>query len=296
VTPTLEALLSDGWAAHASDSAALADALEAADTDDAPPDLLVEFLRVAVHTLGEHLGDWPRASRLGARTLAHRSPDAATAKAWAHLWVAQTLANQSAATELAYLAVAAADVWPPLLEARFLLVVALVGTGRAAEAAAVYVAALALARGLGDAAPHRAIAVASNNLASELVEAETRTPDETALMRQAADAAREFWLTCGTWLHDERSLYLLALVANVCGEPEAALGHANAALAIIDANDAQPIDAAFLQLARAHAFKQQGAVAASAKALARADAAAKTWTDPGLTSWYAGERARAVGR
>ena len=127
---------------------------------------------------------------------------------------------------------AAEDPLATMLEARFLLVNALVGAHSADAAAGVYTGALALARRLGDAAPHRVIAVASNNLASELVEAKTRTPGEDALMAAAAEAAHEFWMKIGTWVHDERARYLKALVANALGRPEEALAEADASTGI----------------------------------------------------------------
>ncbi len=79
------------------------------------------------------------------------------------------------------------------------------------------------------------------------------------------------------------------------GEPEAALGHADAGLAVIAANGPAPIDQTFLSLARAHALRLQGVAVASDAALAASDAAAAGWDDAGLRDWYAGERARTVG-
>jgi tetratricopeptide (TPR) repeat protein len=294
----LEALLNDGWAYHATESERFAVELEAAAKDGVAPGLRAQFLKVSTHTIGEHLGDWRRARRLGERVLAGCSPDAETARAWAHLSIARMLAGDPVAAseaELAYLAAAGADFRPALVEARFLLVAALVGDGRAAEARGIYRAALDLARRLGDAAPHRAIGVASNNLATDLLEAPSRTEDEAALMRLAAAASHEFWLKCGTWEHDERGRYLQALAANVLGLHDEALGHIDAALAIIAANGAAPVDVTFLHLARAHALRLGGDDAAAAQALAIADAAAGAWENPGLRSWYAEERARTIG-
>jgi hypothetical protein len=100
----LEALLNDGWAYHATESARFADELEAAAAAGVDPALLVQFLKVSTHTIGEHLGNWPRALRLGERVLAGRAPDAASARAWAHLWVARTLAGDPVAAVEAELA------------------------------------------------------------------------------------------------------------------------------------------------------------------------------------------------
>jgi len=295
----LEALLNDGWAYHATESARFAAELEAAAYAGVEPDLLVQFLKVSTHTIGEHLDDWPRARRLGDRVLAGRAPDAETARAWAHLWLARTLSGDpvaAAEAELAGLAGAGDDFRPALIEMRFLLVAALVGVGRTAEASAIYVAALDLARRLGDAAPHRAIGVASNNLATDLLEAPSRTPDEAALMALAAEASHEFWLKCGGWENDERGRYLRALVANVLERPDEALSHVDAGLAVIAANGAAPIDETFLRLARSHALKLAGDGEASAAELAISDAAVADWKNPGLRSWYAEERARTIGR
>jgi hypothetical protein len=111
-------------------------------------------------------------------------------------------------------------------------------------------------------------------------------------MREAADAAHEFWLECGDWTHDERARYLKALVANALGEPAAAIGHVDAALAIIAAHTPRPVDSAFLHLARARSHRLAGNAAASDRDLAISDAAAAGWDDPGLLTWHAEERAR----
>jgi hypothetical protein len=293
----LETLLKTGFAYHASESERLARELETA-TDDAraAPASWPEFLRLCAHTIGEHLGDWPRAARLGDAVLSGQAPNAETAKAWAHLSIVRALAGDpagAAAAELAWLAAGERDTAAAALELKFMLVAALVGCGRAAEAASVYAGALALARRVGDVTPARAIAVASNNLGSELVEAPSRTAEEDALMRLAAEAAHEFWLKCGTWEQDERSRYLLALTANALGEPERSLAQTDAALAIIAAHAPRPVDEAFLRLAAANAHAKLGHAEASAAELAASDAIAAGWEDPGLITWHAEERARA---
>ncbi|HXQ15130.1 MAG TPA: hypothetical protein VN814_10970 [Caulobacteraceae bacterium] len=296
----LDALLNDGFAYHDSESERFAGELEAAaDEARSSPAHLVQFLRFSTHTIGEHLGDWPRAVQLGDRVLDGRAPDASTAKAWAHLSIARLLAGDgvgAAEAELAFLAATSNDFRGPLAEARFMLASALIGSRRPREAAAIYEGALGLAQALGDGAPARAIAVASNNLASDLLEAASRSPAETALMRLAADTAHEYWLKCGDWMNDERALYLKAMVANALDDPNTALKHVERALAIIAENGGEPIDEAFLQLTRAQAFMLAGDTEASERALAQADAAAGTWDDEGLRSWYAAERARATGQ
>jgi hypothetical protein len=114
-------------------------------------------------------------------------------------------------------------------------------------------------------------------------------------MALAAEAAHAFWLKCGTWVNEERALYLRALVANALDKPAKALVHADAALVLIAANGGEAVDAAFLNLARAHALQLAGKPGAGAEALEVADAAAAGWDDADLKDWYAAERARTTG-
>jgi len=293
----LDILLYDGFDHHAAGAEHYASELEAAAQAEVPPKHLLQFAKVAVHTVGEHLGDWPRARRLADRLLSGRPPDAETAKAWGHLYVARLLAGDGAGAaqaEIAFCTGVGADFRAAIVEMKFMLVAALVGSGRAAEGAALYQGALDLARTLGDAAPHRAIAVAGNNLATELLEAKSRTADEAELMRRAAAASHEFWLRCGDWLNDARGDYLEALVANVLGDAAAALGHADRALALIAANGGAAIDETFLHLARANALRLAGDDEASVAELELSDNDALGWDDEGLVSWYVEERTRTI--
>jgi hypothetical protein len=293
----LDILLYEGFDDHNAGADRYAAELEAAAQDEVPGKHLVQFAKVAVHTIGEHLGDWPRARRLTDRLLAGRAPDAETAKAWGHLYVARLLAGDGAGAtqaQIAFCSSQGADFRAAIVEMNFMLVAALVGCGRAAEGAAIYQGALDLARTLGDAAPHRAVAVASNNLATELLEAESRTAAEAELMQRAAAASHEFWLKCGDWLNNARGHYLEALVANVLGDAAGALDHADRALGLIAANGGAAIDETFLHLARAHALRLAGDGEASAAELELSDSDALSWDDEGLVSWYAEERIRTM--
>ena len=290
-------LLTKGWDDHASESERLAEELEAAAAEPVDAADLVQFARLGVHTIGEHLEDWPRARRLAERLLDGRAPDAATAKAWAHLSIARLLAGDpagAAEAELGWLG-AAADFRAALIEARFMLVAALVGCGRAGEAIPLFGAALELARGLGEAAPARAIAVASNNLGYDLAEEPARTPDEDAVMRLAAEAALEFWRQCGTWSNEANALALTARVANLLGEPDRALADVDAALAVIAAGGEAPAAAAILRVIRSVALGLKGDAAGQARELAEADSAAAALEDPDAKAFYDDQRAWVVG-
>ncbi|HEY1426455.1 MAG TPA: hypothetical protein VGF50_07265 [Caulobacteraceae bacterium] len=288
-------LLNDGWDYHATESERLAGELEAAAGSIGDEDL-DPLLHLGVHTIGEHLGDWPRALRLAEDVLAARTPRAETARAWSRLGVARTMAGDATGALAAELAAqgAATDALAAMIEARFLLVAALVGSKRSAEAAALFDAALTLAGAVGEAAPARAIAVASNNLAAELLEADARTPGDDALMDRAADAAYVYWLRAGDWVNEALALGLKTAVALALGRPHAALELSADALRVIAANGKRPIDTALLHLARSRANAAVGDAARRDHELALADAAAEDAPNEGLKAWYAEERAKAL--
>jgi len=293
----LDILLYDGFGAHASDGEHYAVDLEAAARDEVPAKHLVQFAKVGAHTIGEHLGDWPRANALVSRVVRAHSPGAETARAWGHLYVAALLAGDiagAAEAEIAFCRGLGADFRAAIVEMKFMLVAALVGCGRTDEGAAIYAGALDLAQTLGEAAPHRTIAVASNNLATGLLEAQSRTDAEAALMQLAARSSHAFWLRCGDWLNDARGDYLEALVANVMGDAAEALAHVDRALSLIADHGGAAIDETFLRLARAHALRLAGDDEASARELDISDDDAAGWDDDGLVSWYVEERARVM--
>lgn len=288
-------LLRDGWEYHATESERFAAELEAAAVEPVQDDELVRFVRVGTHTIGEHLEDWPRAQRLAERVLAGRAANAASAKAWAHLSVARSLAGDAAGgaeAELVWMGLAPDGPAAAAVELKFMLVAALVGDGRADTAEPLYLAAVDLARRVEAPGVAEAANRVSGALATDLLEAPSRTPAEAALMRLAAAASHEFALRGGGWYEDQVGHYLRALVANVDGDPDAALTHVEAAQALLTANGGSPIDETFLHLTTAHARHLRGEAAAAAESLARSDAIAATFDKPGLLAWHADERAR----
>lgn len=289
----LDALLGRDFGRHATDTAAYAADLQAA-RSEVDAKRLVRYVQVSTHTLGEHLGDWNAARRAAELVLEGRIPDAETGKAWAHLSIARLLAGDvagAAAAELAWCG-AADNFSSAALELKFLLVAALVGAKRAGEATPLYLAALDLARRMGPAAPHHAIAQVSSALATDLLEAPSRMPDEATLMAIAADAAHEASLFDGDWYADLTGNYLKALVANVLEKPDLAIDHVARARAIIAENEPCPVDEAFLHLTLAHAHALRGETELSARELAASDAIVAGWNKPGLLRWHAEERAR----
>jgi hypothetical protein len=218
--------------------------------------LLVAFLQLATHTIGEHLADWPRAQALAERVLAPRAPNEMIAPAWARLAIARRLAGHGTTARVAEdicLEAAGARKLAAQVEMQFLLMNALVGSKRAGDATLLFAPTLALARAVDDPAADRAIAVASNNLAQELLELPARAREADTLMREAADIAYEFWQRCD-WIGAEIALRVQAQVALALNDAQAALAHAEAGLQIIAANAPRPFDQASLHLIRALAF------------------------------------------
>ena len=294
----LQTLLDDGWRYHDADSARLARELETAAAERVDAALLAPFVHLATHTIGEHLGDWPRALRLGRHVLDGHTPDAESAKAWGRVHVAAVLAGaalDAMSWELAYLDGAGGDCATALLDLRFMLVGALVGSKRVDEAVALYAAAVGLiARVPAADFLERSIAAVSNNLGWELYETAPRAPAHDAVLRRCAETALTYWRRCGNWIHVERALYFRALVSNAAGEHAAALADADAALALIAANGQRPLDAALLHLARAVALGAGGDGAGKDQAMAAADAAAAPLAAAELIAQFAAARAKAL--
>src|SRR5262245_15834038 len=221
---SLEKLLNDGWDYHDKESERLARELEASAEKGLESNILVPFLHLSIHTIGEHLGDWARALRLSKRVLDGQTPTFETAKAWGWLYVAAVLADDSieaTSSELSYLRAAGGDFGAALLDMRFMLAEALVGSKRASEGARLYRSALDLVGQVRQSALlDRTIAVASNNLGWELYEMSSRSAYEDALMQLCAEMSLKFWLKCGNWINEVRALYFKALVSNVAGRPE----------------------------------------------------------------------------
>lgn len=292
---TIEDILRDGFSYHATESERLAGELETAAGAAMAPGQMKPLLRLANHTIGEHLGDWPRAAALAERVLDGRAPESVSATAWGELAVARFAAGDpagAAQAEILYLTHAGDDLRAAYIDSKMTLALALIGSRRISEATPVYLAALSFARAGASSASDRAIAVASNNLANELLELETRTAEQMEIMQVASSAALEFWRRCGTWVNEERALYLEALVANAIGEADRALRFAEVALKLIAANGTAPVDEAFLQLACANALAKLGDVDGHRRALSLADTAAGGWDKAGLKAWFAGERAK----
>ncbi|HXP07917.1 MAG TPA: hypothetical protein VN828_05440 [Acidobacteriaceae bacterium] len=297
-TGALQKLLDNGWLYHDKESERLAHELEVAAESGVGPDILVPFLHLSTHTIGEHLGDWARALRLGKQVLDGRAPTFETAKGWARLQVVAVLADEpieAADLELSYLKAIGGDLEAAVLDMRFMLIDALISSARLAEAMRLYGSAVPLIEQIDSSNfLDRTVASVSNNLGWELYETTSRSPDMDALMQLCAETSLTFWLKCGNWVNEERALHFRALVSNVTGDPESALADADRALAVIDSRGQRPLDTALLHLTRASALAAIGDENGKSRAIADADAAASKLTAPDLRAQFASERARII--
>lgn len=286
-------LIRDGWGYHDTEGERLAGEMEAANLDELKGEGPGHCVRLSNHTIGEHLGDWPRARRFAEAVREATADQPSDAGFSAHLAVARYMDGGTVAAQQAEIECLGAAEYPvdAYLTVKSSLAGALAGTGRFADAGVVIAAANRLAEGLGEeATSNRSMAVTNNNLASQLVESDDLDEDQRRLMLDCAEAAHTFWKRCGTWVNEERALYLLALVNNRVGDHARAIGFATAALDIIGANGDEPVDEAFIRLAAATAHAGLSDKESAAACLAQADEMSAIWTDPSLRDWYRSER------
>jgi len=253
------------------------------------------------HVLGERLGCWDEALKRQRRALERPDPKPVM---WRHLGAAACAAGDGASLRQAASAYAAASQAD---EARVHEVLQLnaamyqVPASPAAEAAARTLETIAPMTQIAwqSASPlDGAVAAALNNVASGLQDRplpDLRHPALRMAMEQCAELAHRFWQRTGNWVHLERALYLRAMVGNALGDAPAARRLALEALAVLDTNDAeraQDVDRAFIELERAHACGRLGLSDEAAAANRNAQAISGAFDDSSLSSWYGSRRAR----
>lgn len=231
---------------------------------------LGELAALAQHVHGQHLGRWAEGvgfqQQLAALPLL--APGSATAQALQRHTTVLQLAGGSAALNPAL---------PPAEHTRLqALTAAALALHDSPRAGALLQAAVAGAGTLPDGDPAvRALAAASNNLASALQEEAQLSQAQQRLMVQAAQVARATWERAGTWLEVERADYRLALCLAKAGEPGAARAHAQACLARVQAQPepgAPALEHFFGWECRARVEAAAGDIAAQAQALQQAEA------------------------
>ena len=290
-------LIREGWSYHEDDSERLALELEAADFKDLEDDELVQCLHLANHTLGEHLGDWARARRFAEAVCSANPNYLGVGTASAHLAISRYMDGAVASAQRAEVESigAAEDPVGAYVVLKSLLASAMAGSGRFSDAGLVIEAVNRLALGCeGNRPSDRQMAIGNNNVASALYDVDNLDPAYNELMVACAAASLEFWKRCGTWINEERGLYLLALVSNRLQDYNHGVEYAVAALNVIDANGGEAVDECFVRLAAAHAHGELSDQGRSKEEVGRADALASEWSDASLVAEYRRERFRVV--
>lgn len=290
----LDAFVSKGWQDHAGDPAAVFTRLPEGVPLVQTPAHAAALAGLIVHVAGEHLGRWGDGIALLERVRTHPAcdPAAPEGRAVARSFAVLSRCAGDGAAEARWLGADASS--SERVRVLATAASALAGQRRVRQAAADFVEALRLA---GDGLPggdpgNRALAVTANNLAVELEERPARTPEETALMLEAARAGRRFWALAGGWLQVERAEYRLAMSHLAAGQAARALEHAERCLAVVLENGADAVERVFAHEARARAKHALADATGARGARDEATAALGAVTDEGMRAQCAESLAR----
>lgn len=273
----LSAWVQAAWGRHPQAPAEIAAALvaRAPTLPDAPDG--AEALRLAMHVILGHLHDEALAERLLA---ALPAGEAFTVGRQQAAWTIAMMRGEPAPPDMP-----TAARWRGLHE----LALAWATRGRAAEAHERLRAQAAEAAASTDTAARRAHAAATNNIASGLRERPVRDAASTALMVAAAQAAREAWGWAGSWQEVERAEYQWSRCLATAGDAAGARAHAQACLAICEAESADAFERFFAHEALAWAARSASDAAEEAAQRARmvalrseAAASLHPWCDEAL--------------
>lgn len=238
-----------------------------------------EAVRLAEHVMLAHLADVAALQAfLAALPAAEALQPARDRAAWALSALGQAPAPRDAVPQASQW-----RAWQNVLLLR-------VAQGHGAEAAARLRAEAPRALVHAEAEARQAFAACANNLAQELrlaLDHEQPAPraERVALMLEAAALARQAWAVAGTWLHVERAEYQLALCHAVAGQGEAAVRHAQACLAICEAEGADATERFFAHEAAVHAQVAAANAAAAAHHRERMQTLLGDIADEGLQAW-----------
>lgn len=267
----LQTFIDQAWTDHADDawgvSLRLPDALDRV-TDASG---MLALAHLASHVYGEHLGRWADGLKYLAALARGPGFDAASAQGQALRVLRAALALAGDGGDLRATLDASERI---AVTARAGMLLALHDAARA-QALLGEAMAAADAAALPPADPAiRTLAIAGNNTAAALVDKPARSEAERALMLHAAALARRFWGLAGTWLETGRAEYRLAMAWLAAGDAGRARAHAQACLAIVDAQpERSPFERFFGCEALALAASAQGDAAARAQAVQAAQAA-----------------------
>lgn len=284
----LAAHIAAAWEQHGEQAPAVAQQLLALAPRLGTDAAVADAIGLAEHVWLSHLND-PEGLRqfLAALALPEQAPEPARLALRRTQWVLGRLAGHPEA-DLPALPQAARwrasqNLWTPQALA-----------GHSAQVQAELAQAVAQALACDDLVAVRGLAAACNNLAADLRHGPRGQPALDGLMLALAAHARSLWGKAGTWLHAERAEYQLARCHAVLGHGAAAVHHAQAGLALIDAHADDPqadaLERCFAHEALAWAHLAAGDVAAAGQQQARTaehlaaidDAASRDWASQAL--------------
>ncbi|MBX2800768.1 MAG: hypothetical protein KTR31_24010 [Myxococcales bacterium] len=238
-----------GWNEHADHPRAVLDRLDEGLALAWEGTHLASLAALGIHVAGEHLGDFDQGFALLDRIEASplHVPDSKPGRSVARSRAILLLvAGQAPEGEALLSAAVDPDRSQDSVRAQVYAIVASMRAGRsdvAGAVAALDVATAAAAYGpTADDPAARALAVTGNNLAIALEESTERDEAGTALMKRAAQLGRTYWEIAGDWTNVALAEVRLCHTHLAASEPQAARVHAEAALALADAHDAEPGD------------------------------------------------------
>ncbi|WP_062271005.1 hypothetical protein [Endozoicomonas arenosclerae] len=278
----------DGWNYHDTETERLTAELKEwageLTCDDTLP-----FLKLAIHTLGEHQGRWHELNEVVESMNHHDQAYRHAVLAVSYFMTDRGLQAQS--EELSYMK--SGDSLLAYFEVKLLMVRALVFSGQYPSANELYQSVFSVIPA-DSAQPDflRQIAIICNTLANELMSVADRTDSVRELMKASAFHSLMYWSQCGNWVNRERAFYQLSLVHLELGEAGQAVEFAQEGIHVIEANGNEPVDEAFLRLVLARAFLKSGRSGEAEQALSQADQLASQWQDDSLTDWYQEERTK----
>lgn len=288
-------LVEGGWNYHETESERLACELENSNYSGLTVDQVAHCLQLANHTIGEHLGDWSRAHNFLHAVLDANPLSATDSRVSCYWYVADYMSEDQLGAIHAEMDALSSSEHPlgTYLLIKSTLAAALVGSGSISEG-------FDLLKALNDLASSkelpqyaiRSLAVTNNNVASELLNIDSMSSDQREILHECATAALVFWKNCGTWVNEERALYLLALVYVKTENFEEALSHSQDALRVIHSNGEELIDEAFIRLTAAEAYCGLGEPNSALGHIEKANFIAEQWSDDSLKAEFENTRSK----
>ncbi|MFD2176837.1 hypothetical protein [Veronia pacifica] len=292
----IQEFINEAWGYHADDPERVAAELEALDLEEMELSLLAPLFALSNHTVGEHLNQWPRASALAEKAAEQFDKVKLEPRHWNRLSTAAFMAGnlvRGHEAELNSMSVAGEDSVAAVIENKVFITAALVASGLVSEALSVFTVVKTLTEKRTDTHyADRSVAIATNGIASDLVELEERTPEQDQMMSEAAHLSLHSWRKCGTWINDVRGLYLLSYVENARSRHQLAIDHGLEALSVLEKNGGDDVEEAFVRLELARAYQLLADKHSAGEHLDVADTLANKWEDKGLADFYQKEKAK----